>query len=50
MPGAQLVLFFTQAYCEKEGEPEEQLRLLELLTTHRPELEQEAAERIVHGH
>ena len=52
VPGATLVIFFLQAYREKEreGENDEQVRLLDLLKEHRPELEQQAAEDIIQGY
>jgi hypothetical protein len=43
----QLVIFFTQAYRENEGKPDEQARLLKLLTQHRPVVAEQVASRIV---
>lgn len=44
---SQLVIFFTQAYHENKKDPDEQLRLFDLLTKHRPELEEQAAMSII---
>lgn len=49
IPGIQLVIFFIEAHREQEGRPDEQLRLLDLLKKHRPELEKDASYYIIHG-
>lgn len=49
IPAVQVQLFFRRAYNENQGKPLEQLRLLNLLAEHRPELEEQIASTIVQG-
>lgn len=49
MPAMQVELFFLQAYREHAEEPGEQLRLLNLLKKHRPELEEQVASSVIQG-
>lgn len=51
IPEAQIIHFFVQAYLQSCEDPNEQLRLLDLLKLHRgPEVERKASRRIIEGY
>jgi len=49
VPEMQVKLFFLQAYYEHNEDPREQLRLMDLLVRHRPEVESPAMHNIILG-
>ncbi|MCR4279474.1 MAG: hypothetical protein NUV78_01915 [Candidatus Zambryskibacteria bacterium] len=49
IPETQFVLFFSMAYAENDGDPDAQLRLLDLAQKHRPALEGKIARVVIRG-